>query len=476
MPIKCPHCGREFPGDKLNARHLSICNPSSKPKVPPCLCGHESTSLTQMKRHRRICEVWENRDVEVVRRSRMKATSLDRYGVDDASQAPEAQAKRAATNQERYGASNPFCRESSIFDAVQAAIPREGLQGDANPFSRPDVKEKIREHWQREHGVNSPQQVPEIRARTRATNLERYGHEEVLAVPEVRETIRSTCEARYGGPAPSCDPVVQATQQATNMGRYGVPWTAMDPEVRAKQLASMVERYGSHFFASDEGKDIIRGVMMEKYGVQFPGEMEGHWEKAVAAFQKRFGVDHPLQVPELLVKREATNFARYGWKNFIGSEEFVRACLRSYGVPIPKVLPNHPMKVLEFARLHLERMTRAGPNGLERAVHALAPALMFTGDGSFWRHLPKLGHFKNPDFILPGPDPEHPMRGVTKVVEVFGDYWHGRMKTGVANFEHEQELVDAFAEIGIECLVLWESGVEKDLEAVQERLVRFRCP
>jgi hypothetical protein len=44
MPIKCPHCGREFPGDKLNARHLSICNPESRLKVEPCLWArvHES--------------------------------------------------------------------------------------------------------------------------------------------------------------------------------------------------------------------------------------------------------------------------------------------------------------------------------------------------------------------------------------------------------------------------------------------------
>ena len=121
-------------------------------------------------------------------------------------------------------------------------------------------------------------------------------------------------------------------------------------------------------------------------------------------------------------------------------------------------------------------MARPGPNGLERRLHALAPSpdsLLFTGDGKFWRWLPKLGHHKNPDFIVPGPDPTAPKRGVTRVVEAFGDFWHSRMFTGRAPFEHEQDLVDAYAEVGIACLVVWESEVRANPEQVQGRLAAF---
>jgi len=99
--------------------------------------------------------------------------------------------------------------------------------------------------------------------------------------------------------------------------------------------------------------------------------------------------------------------------------------------------------------------------------------LMFTGDGQFWKWLSVLGHNKNPDFILPGPVAGHPFRGVCKVVEVFGDFWHSRMFTGKAPFEHESELMAAFAEIGIACLVVWESEVKKDAEGVRERVREF---
>jgi len=435
VPVVCPHCSRKFPGDNLNARHLAKCNPNPPPL--PCLCGHESTSLTQMKRHRRTCEVWKSRDKKALANARRRETSLEKYGVEDARRSPEADAKRARTNLERYGAENPFCREATTFDQVQESLEgkRPVLKGEDNPFADPGVQKRIRGHWQREHGVDNPQQVLEIRARTRATNLERYGVEETLTAPEVRVAIRATCEEKYGGPAPSCSPGVQEKAQETNLKRFGVPWTCMDPGVRQRQLDTHHERYGSHWFASEEGKEAIRKALLEKYGVSHWMKTPGAWGKLVQVFQERYGVDHPLQLAEFLDKQRAT-------------------CVERYGTPFPGLCTK-------------------GPNLLEQRVGALAPQMMFTGDGAYWRKLPKLGHYKNPDFVLPGSDPEHPKRGVTKVVEAFGDFWHSRMFTGKAPFDHEQELIEAFAEVGLECLVIWESEVKKDAQAVKTRLDAF---
>ena len=417
--ITCPHCSKTFKGSKLNARHLSICDPSSRPEVPPCLCGHEATSLTQMKRHRKDCETWQTRDTEAVAARRRKKTNLARHGVEDASQAPEVRARRAATNEARYGAVNPFCKESSVFDKVQ-----ESLEGkrfvwtpEDNPFAQAEVQEKIKEHWLQEHGVENPQQVPEIRAQTRATMEERCGGE-LLASPEIRAKAETTNLERYGAAFAGGTPEVQAKVIKTNMERYGVPHTCMDPGVRRRQLETMESNYGGHFFASEEGQAVVRAAMLENHGVEFPGQIEGHWERALATFK--------------------THYPNLAWPGMLARPQ-------------------------------------TGPNGLENLVRSLAPpkALMFTGDRTWWRWLPKIGHHKNPDFIVPGPDPKHPRRGVTKVVEAFGSYWHSRIFTGKAPFAHETELIEAFAEIGIECLVLWESEVKSDPEAVRERLVDF---
>jgi len=556
----CPHCDEVF--TKVTSRHKAICEGWSDTEDPePCLCGHESTSLTQMKRHRQVCVVWQTRDADAVARARRVRTMLERHGVENPMQSEEIRAKVGATNLERYGAESIFSKESSKFDEVQASLEgkRPVLRGEDNPFAQPEVQEKIRETMTERYGAENPQQVPEIRARTMETNLERYGHEEVLAAPEIREKIVATNEERYGGSAPSCSPEVMEKQRQTNLERYGVPWTTMDPDVRRRQLETMETNYGSHFFASEEGKRRVVEGMQAKYGVDYYAQVEGFWEQQVERFIEKYGVPHPLQLEEFLEKRRETCQERYGVNSPLQSPEtmakVVATCLDRYGsksaiesehvgdvleerygarkagaspvirekiretvlerfgvdytlVAIPvrektirtclakvgKTFPDyetpasseddlverygvtHPQSDRDYASYFLHQMgesTKFGPNGLERRVARLESRLMYTGDRKFWRWLPKLGHHKNPDFILPGPDPKKPKKNVTKIVEAFGDFWHSRMFTGKAPFEHESELIEAYAEVGLECLVIWESEVKADPENVKIRLAEF---
>lgn len=360
-----------------------------------------------------------------------------RYGVPDATQAPEVVARRAATNLERYGAANPFAKGATTYERVQASLEgkRPVLKGADNPFAKEDVKARIRTTMAERYGAVNPQQVPEIRARTRATHEARYGGE-LLGSPVHRVAIEATNVERYGDARPSRNPAVVERARQTNLGLYGVPWTSMDPDIRRRQLETVKARYGAdYYFGSEQGKQEVRAALLERYGVEFPGAIEGHWEKAVAAFREHYGVDHPLQLEEFRAKQRVTNIERYG-------------------NPFPGLSPK-------------------GPNKLEARVHAMAPVMVFTGNGTYWRHLPLLDHHKNPDFILPGPDPASPKRGVTKVVEVFGDFWHSRMFTGRAPFDHEQDLVGAYTDVGIQCLVLWESEVKADPEGVRARLAGF---
>lgn len=438
MPVKCPICSREFQGERLNARHIALCNPNTSPAVEPCLCGHESTSLTQMKRHRKGCAVWQQRDAETVKQNRMKATTLSRYGVENANQSEVIRAKTAKTNLERFGAVNPFCREATTFDKVQSALDgkRPVMRGADNPFARDGVKLKIRAYWETRHGVFNPQQVEGIKSATRKTNMERYGGV-FRASPVLDAKARQTNRGRYGDEIPQRTEQVKGKQRATNIERYGVHSTNLIPEVRQKQLERHFERYGSHFFASEVGKAKIREVLRKRYGVDHPSHMDGWWNRVMETNRQRYGVDHALQLREFIDKQQNTNMQRYG-------------------SPIPG-------------------LRNRGMNGLETTVYNMIPAgiLKFTGDGKYWRRLPLLGQYKNPDFVVVGPDPEHPYRGATKVVEIFGNFWHSRLRTGKAPFDHEQELIRAYAEAGLECLIIWESEVKSDPAQVQSRILSF---
>jgi len=496
MPVTCPHCAAHFPkSDSVNARHKAVCegwkSQIGEKEVLACLCGHTATSLTQMKRHRQGCETWKARDRGEVQMKRLATTLQKNHGegATNPRRIAEAEEKRKATLQEKYGAENVFAKGSTLYEKVREASEANArpLYGSENAFSKPEVKAKIRETIQAKYGVDNPNQSPVVRARTRATNLERYGTEETLSAPVVREKIAATNVERYGGVAPSFSPEVVEKARQTNLERWGVEWTAQHPEIRRRQLETMTANYGGYFLASEEGKATVRAVLVERYGVEFPSQIDGFWNKAVATFvrkygathpllladfldkrrdtcQTKYGVDSPLQSPDVYARLMATVLERYGNSCYFGSDVYKQRNIEKYGFP-------HPMMNQEYALAHLEKMGRPGPNLLEKRFGKHNPELIYTGDGSFWRWLPLVSHHKNPDFILPGPDPKHPKKGVTKAIEVFGDFWHSRVFTGKSNFEHEADLVAAYAEIGISCLIVWEGEFKADPDAVRARVL-----
>lgn len=231
MPIDCPYCHQRFPySDTINARHKAVCSGWQAvlgDRTPrKCLCGHESTSATQMKRHHAQCDVWKARHRGTVQMARLAETLQAKHGqgITHMMLVPGAREHQEATNLERYGAENVFSRESSIFDKVQASLEgkRPILRGQDNPFAWPEVKEKIRLVNMVKYGGARPQCSPVIRARTQITNLERYGVKETLAAPVVRERILATNLERYGGPAPSNSPLIVEKARQTNIQRWGV--------------------------------------------------------------------------------------------------------------------------------------------------------------------------------------------------------------------------------------------------------------
>lgn len=96
------------------------------------------------------------------------------------------------------------------------------------------------------------------------------------------------------------------------------------------------------------------------------------------------------------------------------------------------------------------------PNKLENLFDEHTPySIKFTGDGKVWITFTD-GKLKNPDFVVDG---------TTKVIEIFGDYWHKDEDTSI--------LVEQYREVGYECLVLWESEIKSDLIGTLLKVIRF---
>ncbi len=71
---------------------------------------------------------------------------------------------------------------------------------------------------------------------------------------------------------------------------------------------------------------------------------------------------------------------------------------------------------------------------------------------------------KVPDFVN--------VNGQKKIIEFFGDYWHGKEFTGRTKEEEEQQRIDCFAQVGWETLIIWEHEL-KNLDFVKQKILEF---
>jgi len=112
--------------------------------------------------------------------------------------------------------------------------------------------------------------------------------------------------------------------------------------------------------------------------------------------------------------------------------------------------------------LHLAKVrynaTKKKLTNPEKIFNELTPGIIrYTGNRSWWRKLPN-GKYKNPDFKVTGQN---------KVIEVFGGkgYFHTEKEA--------EKLKELFAQIGIDCLIIWENELYTQQEMVKEKVNNF---
>jgi G:T-mismatch repair DNA endonuclease (very short patch repair protein) len=64
------------------------------------------------------------------------------------------------------------------------------------------------------------------------------------------------------------------------------------------------------------------------------------------------------------------------------------------------------------------------------------------------------------------------VNGQKKIIELFGDYWHGKERTGKNKKGVEKERINCFAKYGYQTLIIWEHEL-KDINIVINKIVEF---
>lgn len=109
----------------------------------------------------------------------------------------------------------------------------------------------------------------------------------------------------------------------------------------------------------------------------------------------------------------------------------------------------------------VQQSLNSKPNGPEKILLTIFQNLnlnyRFTGDFSF---------------MIDGKNPDFTNEKEKKVIDFFGDWWHGEKFLGIPKEEHEEERINHFEKNGYKCLVIWEEEL-KNINNVINKIISF---
>ena len=124
------------------------------------------------------------------------------------------------------------------------------------------------------------------------------------------------------------------------ISRYGVINPSQLESVKSKKKETCLKNYGvEHPSQSDEIKNRIITTNIEKYGVEHPSQSDEIKDKFIKTMVDRYGVEHPSQLESVKSKKKETCLKNYGVEHPSQSDEIkkrkIDTCLSNYGVEFP---------------------------------------------------------------------------------------------------------------------------------------------
>lgn len=132
-----------------------------------------------------------------------------------------------------------------------------------------------------------PQRVQQIGERIRETKRAKYGDPNWVN----SEQRRRTCQERYGVDEHLQRPEVWKQIQETNTARYGVPWVSQNSEIKQKQKNTRLERYGGVHPSQRHISEEVRDKLNNKKWLQ---EQHQDQQKPFSHIAQELGVSCAL--------------------------------------------------------------------------------------------------------------------------------------------------------------------------------------
>lgn len=167
----------------------------------------------------------------VNRQIKLKATYLEKYGVENPSQLKEFKDKKKATTLKNYGVENPSQSKEIHEKKNRTTMIHYGVK---NPFESNIVKEKSKKTNLLKYGVEYNSQSKEVKDKIKETSLKKYGVECPLQDEGVKNKGKNTNLVKYGVEHRMQNNSEKEKQKKTNLIRYGVEYASQSNEIMEK--------------------------------------------------------------------------------------------------------------------------------------------------------------------------------------------------------------------------------------------------
>jgi hypothetical protein len=212
----------------------------------------------------------------------------------------ESLPKMKATMLEKYGVEHPSQSQEIKDKIVNGYIAKYGV---TNPSKLQEVKDKQKKTNLERYGVKYIVHNESSKEKMIKTNLEKYGYACCLQNKEVREAVKNTNLKKYGVVNPSEHPYNKEKIKKGVFMKYGVEFPLQNKQSMEKMKKTNLEKYGSAYcLQNEEIKQTAKNTMVMRYGVEHSLQNKIFMEKMKKTCLEKYGTENPMQNKEVADK------------------------------------------------------------------------------------------------------------------------------------------------------------------------------
>lgn len=148
------------------------------------------------------------------------------------------------------------------------------------------IKIKIKKGFIEKYGVDNPSKTLLVKNKMKQTNMERYGVEYLIHNLEIKEKMINTNIEKYGFKNPLSNNEIRDKIKHTTLEKYGVENVGKNIDIQAKMKETTLEKYGVEFpLQNKEIMQKLKNTNLERYGVENPSQNSEISNKQLQSFK-----------------------------------------------------------------------------------------------------------------------------------------------------------------------------------------------